>query len=974
MLPVFSHMKFSMSNLAPIFLRGFRLIICCALLGSAASGFAQSFYKIKTVVGGGTSLTGAGLSVGLSDDTGAVATGLDGRVYFADSNRIFRYDPVADLVMLLAGTGVSGYSGDNGPSVNAQISLPSGLAVDSGNNVFIADYGNFRIRRIDGSTGVITTIAGTGTFGYSGDGGPAIGANLSSPRGIALDRSNGLLIADAGNGRIRRVDLGSGQITTVTGGGTNFTDGVPASQYGFINASALLVNDSGDLFIGSSNCGCVYRVDAASGNIATYVNSGHIRGASSNSGRTAADSHLGTLAGLATDLNGNLLVADGDSGIVIQIDKGTTIVTAIAGGGSNVAFILNDSNANDASLRTRSFASDGFGNLYLKDVVLSRLLRLAPLPASGTWQLSTKVTGSGTVSANPPGQSCGANCLAFPYGTQVTFTASPASGSFLYNWSAPACQIGATTCTVVIGSLDHLYAAFSQFASISVLKTGTGQGSVTSSVAGISCGNSCTAQFKGPVDITLHATPEAGSVFAGWASPQCPSSGDCIVSASALDVVPPISVTARFELATGAITVSFAGNGSGKVTSVPAGINCPPTCSANFAGGTQVTLTPQADPPAPFISYIRLMQFAHWSGDCQQTPCTLVAGAGKSAVASFAKIVRWNARTLLGDTIVGFNNSRLALRANDGSLLMGAYDYQSVFRFQQIAGPGPSFRFLGAPDFDGNNKSDWLFQDTSRTDGFGEVRFWRDFDSAQESVLRTVKLTWDVQAYGDMDGDGFADIVWRYTLPGSPDTGVSYIWFTDGNGVTQVRKRGGAPLSWKLLGSGDLDLDGAQDILYASPDGQLRALMATSGRTCANLSAGSVPAGFIPLKFANFTGRGQGDVLLYNPTTGQLKLLMLDAFGLDLPAPTGNPDDPNASCTSSALVIPGRVIDWATADPSWTFYATGNFASSIFDNVVFKRPDNTLMVLLGGNPDTSTLTHSFLAAGPAPAGYVPAGP
>jgi hypothetical protein len=199
---------------------------------------------------------------------------------------------------------------------------------------------------------------------------------------------------------------------------------------------------------------------------------------------------------------------------------------------------------------------------------------------------------------------------------------------------------------------------------------------------------------------------------------------------------------------------------------------------------------------------------------------------------------------------------------------------------------------------------------------------------------------------------------------------VSYIWFSDGAGITQVRKRGGAPLDWTLLGARDLNADGAADMIYVSPAGAVRALMATPNRTCANLSAGNLPAGFSALRLGDFTGNTRGDILARNATSGEVRILSLDAFGLTLPAYTGAPDDPNASCTGSSLVVTQKSTTLPlNAAAGWTYYASGDFDGNGIHDVVWKRPDNTLTVwLMQRNGAAPQVIDN---AGAAPAGYSP---
>jgi uncharacterized protein (DUF1800 family) len=270
------------------------------------------------------------------------------------------------------------------------------------------------------------------------------------------------------------------------------------------------------------------------------------------------------------------------------------------------------------------------------------------------------------------------------------------------------------------------------------------------------------------------------------------------------------------------------------------------------------------------------------------------------------------------------------------------------FQFTNVTDPGTEFRIVGVTDYDGNGKSDLLIQNTTQGE-FGDVLIWPDFSPTNSRLLRQVKKTWDIQVVGDLDGDGKGDLVWRYVVPNSPDTGVSYIWFSNGADAPIVRKRGGAPLSWKLLGAADLNGDGAADMVYVSPDNQIRLLMATANRTCANLSAGFIPQGFTALALHDYTGRNRGDILIRNNASGQVSIISINASGIALPAFTGDPDDRNASCSPSSIVAPTQTLVLPQNDASWQFYATGDYdGNGVFD-VVWLKPDGTLaLLLLGG--------------------------
>ncbi len=304
------------------------------------------------------------------------------------------------------------------------------------------------------------------------------------------------------------------------------------------------------------------------------------------------------------------------------------------------------------------------------------------------------------------------------------------------------------------------------------------------------------------------------------------------------------------------------------------------------------------------------------------------------------------------------NAKPFLLRSGGGQMLAGSL-VNNQFQFTAQNDPGASFRVVALADLNGNGAADLVFQNLTQGE-LGEVRLWRDRASISETLLRSVKRVWDVQAVGDLDGDGFGDLVWRYNVANSPDTGVSYIWFTDGTNVTQVRKRGGAPLDWTLLGAADLNGDGAADLIYIDPGNRVRALMATPARTCANLAAGTIPFGFRALKIADFTGNGRGDLLLRNTATGETRLMSLDARSLALPPGNANPDDPNASCTSSALVVNSTIATLASSDPSWQYFAALDLDGDGTADIVWLLPNGTLTVWLsnGGSVSPTMLANT----------------
>src|SRR5689334_17659492 len=233
--------------------------------------------------------------------------------------------------------------------------------------------------------------------------------------------------------------------------------------------------------------------------------------------------------------------------------------------------------------------------------------------------------GIGTVTSSPAGIDCGTTC-SFPFssGTTVTLTAAPASGSTFAGWSGSGCS-GTGTCVVAMSANRSVTATFNAVPStLTVTKVGGGTGTVTSSPAGINCGNTCSASFPTGSSVTLTATASAGSIFAGWSGGGCSGTGTCTtVMATSQTVV------ATFNIAP-TLTVNKSGTGNGTVTSSPGGINCGSDCSQSYAQGTVVTLTAAPNGTSTF---------AGWSGaGCAGTgTCIVVMNSNQTVNAQFNK-------------------------------------------------------------------------------------------------------------------------------------------------------------------------------------------------------------------------------------------------------------------------------------------------------------------------------------------------
>lgn len=269
---------------------------------------------------------------GLATDRGSAPQDL----YIADSrnNQVRRVDGVTGVITTVAGTGSAGFSGDNGPALAAQLSGPSDVAVDRSGNVYVLDQTNHRVRRID-TRGYIATVAGNGVFGYSGDGGSAVNAALASPTGIDIDDVGNLYIADRYNYRIRKVTA-QGVMTTFAGNGTYNPagpsgDGGQATQAQVGVPTDIVVAPDGSVYIAEYGTHRVRKV-RTNGVIITVAGNGNF-GATGDGG-LAVNALLHSPYRVALDAQSNLFISDYDNVRVRRVDVVTGIMTTVAGTGS----------------------------------------------------------------------------------------------------------------------------------------------------------------------------------------------------------------------------------------------------------------------------------------------------------------------------------------------------------------------------------------------------------------------------------------------------------------------------------------------------------------------------------------------------------------------------------------------------------------------------------------------------------------
>ncbi|MBI4325065.1 MAG: VCBS repeat-containing protein [Chloroflexi bacterium] len=303
----------------------------------------------------------------------AVAVASSGTVYVADTyNRRIRRITPDGVITTVAGNGETGEGGEGGPAVQARLNFPTALAVDAAQNIYVADYNNHKVRRV-GTDGIIVTVAGTGTAGYSGDGSLASAAQLNSPFGVALDAAGNILVGDMQNQRVRRVGI-DGTITTIAGTGeAGFSgDGGPAGSAVFNWPRGLTVDQAGNVYVCDNLNHVVRRISAAG--VVTSV-AGKPWSKYPGEGGLATQAPLGGPTSVAVDAGGNVHVTDIGYHIVRRISP-EGLLTTVAGSGA--AGYGGDGGAATAASFHDPYgvAVDQAGNLYVADFWGHRVRRI----------------------------------------------------------------------------------------------------------------------------------------------------------------------------------------------------------------------------------------------------------------------------------------------------------------------------------------------------------------------------------------------------------------------------------------------------------------------------------------------------------------------------------------------------------------------------------------------------------------------
>ena len=315
-------------------------MVCLGLLALSCAASSVSAQEVITILGTGQAGWSGDGGLGSAAKCGApfgIVVGPDGALFVCEttSHVIRRIDPDTQLVTTVAGTGgKSGHAGDGGPATEALLHEPYEVRFDTDGHMFFVEMKGEVVRRVDSRTGIISTIAGTGTAGFSGDGGPATAAQLKQPHSIALDNTGHLYICDIGNNRVRRVDLAKGTINTFGGTGERkpTPDGAAVAGTPLNGPRALDFDGRGALVLALREGNAIYRVDLKQ---LTYQ---HVAGTGksgySGDGGPAQRAQLAGPKGVSLGLNGDIYFADTESHTIRVIRAKSGIVETLVGDGT----------------------------------------------------------------------------------------------------------------------------------------------------------------------------------------------------------------------------------------------------------------------------------------------------------------------------------------------------------------------------------------------------------------------------------------------------------------------------------------------------------------------------------------------------------------------------------------------------------------------------------------------------------------
>jgi trimeric autotransporter adhesin len=771
--------------------------------------------KVTAATGNITTIAGKG-EFGFSGDGGpaadatfgfpySISLDADNNIYLTESNRVRKVTASSGFISTIAGTGSSGYSGDGGPATSASFSSLASVGIDAQRNVYIVDRGNATIRKLTVATGLISTVAGSGTANFAGDNSPAVFATLNRPQGSAVDAAGNLYIADTDNYRIRKVTASTGLITTIALGDIGFPK-VSAAAKIVINRPPIIglqiaLDSAGNVYFARADR--VLKVTVATG-IITTVAGGEIPGFGGDGG-LATNAKLSNPLAIAVDSLDNIYIADNFNSRVRKITAATGIITTVAGNGVS-GYPFDGRPAVFSSLgRVFGIAVDSVGNIYLGDHDTHRIRKVTA--ATG---IITTVAGTGVQGFSGDGGPATNANLDKPVGVAV----DKLGNIFFSDSNARIRKITATT-----GAIATIAGAGVQGFS--------GDG-----------GPATSAQIFGNNGVSLD---NAGNLYIVDGNRIRKIAGS--VADTVLRLGNDLSADGKSDLI-------FRNAATGQI-------------SAWLMNGTAATSTAGLVPPGNWT----VTHAADFNGD------------GKADI---------------------------LYRNDDGAVTLWLMNGLTLASSAGLLGPNPDWRVSYVADFNGDGKTDILWRNVN-----GAVTLWlMDGTTVTSSVgLFGADPSWSVSHVADFNGDGKADLLWRST------NGAVTMWLMNGVSVASSAGLIGADPNWRVSHVADFNGDGKTDLLWRSSNGAVRTWR-MDGITAVNEASLLGPdASWSVSHTGDFNGDGKGDILWRN-TNGAVTLWLM-----------------NETFVSSAVGILG-------ADPNWRVTHIGDYNGDGKSDLVWRNTSN----------------------------------
>jgi sugar lactone lactonase YvrE len=557
----------------------------------------------------------------------ATAFDAQGNLYFAETgNHVVRKVTPGGVITTVAGNGVQGFAGDNGAATAAELDSPAGVALNAAGDLYISDSHNQRVREVAAAMGTITTIAGTGAAGFSGDGGAATAARLDLPTALALDAAGNLYVADTGNHRVRRIAAATGAIATVVGNGVEgyAGDGGVAIAANLDSPNGLAVDAAGNLYIADTHNGRVREVSAATGVISTVAGAGVVGGnvqmfGGDNGAATAAG--LALPRGMAMDTAGNLYFADSANHRIRRIASNGTITT-VAGQGTE-AFAGDNAAAVAASLDLpQSVAVSPAGLVTLADTSNQRVRQL---DAQSTPEIHT-IAGLGTTIPGALTLS-GPSVTAYGSGsvTATLATSTNATGNVTFLESSGGAQIALGTAGLI-----------SDAASFNTSTLVAGAHSLSATYAGdathSAAQSAVLAMTVSPLNITAAVNPAA--ILYGQVVPALSGTLTGVLAQDAGKVAASYSTSAASLSPVGVypIAATLTGSAAGNYS-----VNVMPAASVTIAQAPSLTgLTASSSAPGLGLSVTLTVQATSTTSGVPTGKVTLLDGSTSLAVVPLA--------------------------------------------------------------------------------------------------------------------------------------------------------------------------------------------------------------------------------------------------------------------------------------------------------------------------------------------------